>query len=88
MTQIISIVPTLMWLQHRFGHSVLGNNDAVTHPRTEKTIEFSPNRNLQQSTKLDTIITESFTDVEAGTGSGRDKEGVSTLGSRELFHAQ
>jgi len=61
MTQVVSIVPALMWLQHRFGHSLLGNEKAMVQPPSEKTIEFSPNRDLQRSTN-----TDSFTDVEAG----------------------
>jgi hypothetical protein len=84
MTQVVSIVPTLMWLQHRLGHSLLGNEETTTRIPTQKTIEFSPNRNLQQSTKLDTLATGSFTDIEAGAGSDRDKEGNSMLESKEL----
>jgi len=81
MTQVVSIVPTLMWLQHRFGQSLLGNDDStLAHPPTQKTMEFSPNRNFQQGTKLDTLGTSSFTDVEVGLGSDRDKEGTSTFG--------
>ena len=77
MTQVVSIVPTLMWLQHRLGHSALGKEEAIPHPPSEKTIEFSPNRNLQQDTKVDTIATLSFADVEA---TGETTVGSSTLG--------
>jgi len=87
MAQVVSIVPTLMWLQHRFGHSLLGNDETTTHPPTQKTIEFSPNDNLQ-STKLDTIITQSFTDLEAIAESDMNKAESSTFGSKEVLHAQ
>jgi len=80
MTQVVSIVPTLMWLQHRFGQSMLGNDDTLTRAPEEKTMEFSPNANFQQGTKLDTLGTASFTDVEPGLGSGKDKEGTSSFG--------
>ena len=67
---------------------MLGNSEAATaHPPTQRTIEFGPNRNLQ-GTKLDTIATQSLTDVEATAGSDDKKMGGSTLGSRELIHAQ
>ena len=67
---------------------MLGNTEVVTtHPPTQKTIEFGPNRNLQ-GMGLDTIATQSFTDVEATAGSDDKKMGGSTLGSRELIHAQ
>jgi len=81
MTQVVSIVPTLMWLQHRFGQSLLGNDETLTQPASasEKTMEFSPNSKFQQGTKLDTLGTASFTDVEAGLASDKDKEGTSTL---------
>ena len=58
-----------MWLQHRLGHSSLGNEEAIVHPPSEKTMEFSPNRNIQQDVKLDTMATSSITDVEATVGS-------------------
>jgi hypothetical protein len=81
MAQIVSIVPTLMWLQHSFGHSLLGNDDTLTNIPMEKTIEFSPNRDLQQqSATLNTFATGSFTDMEAGFGNDGEKEGSSTLG--------
>jgi len=86
MTQVVSIVPTLMWLQHRFGHSLLGNDETVTHPPTEKTIEFSPNRGLQ-STKFDTVISQS-SDTETGRVSAGEKEGLPNTTSGEIFHAQ
>jgi len=85
MGQVVSIVPTLMWLQHRLGYSALGNDETVTQVSTQKTIEFSPNYNIE-STKLDTITTQSFTDIEAIAEIG--KEETSTLGSRDVFHAQ
>lgn len=79
MTQVVSIVPTLMWLQHRLGQSSLGNEETLTaNVPSEKTMEFSPNRNFQQSTKMDTLGTASFTDVEAGVGNYKE-EGNSTL---------
>ena len=81
MTQVVSIVPTLMWLQHRFGQSMLGNDESLTRAHEEKTMEFSPNANFQQGTKLDTLGTASFTDVEAGLGSSdKDKEKSSSFG--------
>lgn len=76
-----------MWLQHRFGHSLLGNEETTTNPPTQRTIEFSPNYELQ-GTKLDTTIGESFTDIEAAAGSDMNKEGSSILGSKEVFLAQ
>lgn len=88
MAQIVSIVPTLMWLQHRLGHSSFGSDDeTLTHPPTQKTIEFSPNRNIQNTT-LDTSVTQSFTDIEAVAGSDYDKEERPALESKETFHAQ
>ena len=80
MTQVVSIVPTLMWLQHRFGQSLLGNDETLTAIPVERSMEFSPNSKLQQSTKLDTLGTASFTDVEVGLGNDKDKEGTSTFG--------
>jgi len=78
-----------MWLQHRLGHSALGNDETPAHLPTQKTIEFSPNNDLQQSTKPGTIVTESsFTDTEAAVGGDGGREGNSTLESKELLHAQ
>ncbi|KAF9644957.1 hypothetical protein BDM02DRAFT_817605 [Thelephora ganbajun] len=73
MAQIVSIIPTLMWLQHCLCHSALGNTKTTTHLPTRRTIEFSPNRD-PQNTKLDATVAESFTDMEAAgvvvTGGG------------------
>jgi len=80
MTQVVSIVPTLMWLQHRFGQSLLGNDDTLTATPVEKPMEFSPNSKFRQGTKPDTLGTASFTDVETGLGNDKDKEGTSTFG--------
>ena len=87
MGQVVSIVPTLMWLQHRLGYSALGNDETVTQIPTQKTIEFSPNNNID-STKLDTITTQSFTDIEAIAEISMNKGGTSTFESRDVFHAQ
>ena len=84
MAQVVSIVPTLMWLQHRLGHSSLGKEEVPTHPPTQKTIEFTPNRDLRTA-KLDTTIDRSFTDVEAAAGSDIHKDASS---SKERFHDQ
>lgn len=75
-----------MWLQHRLGQSALGNGDdePVNRPITQRTIEFSPNPNIQ-SAKLDTITTQS-SDLETGLDSG--KEGNLSFGSKEIFHAR
>ena len=82
MAQVVSIVPTLMWLQHRLGQSELGNagEDREPPPVSEKTIEFMPNRDLR-STGLDTTGTGQSTDIEASANS--DKEGNLVFG-----HAQ
>ena len=82
MAQLVSIVPTLMWLQHRFGHSSLGNDE---NPPTQKTIEFSPNHNLR-GTGLDTSITQSLTDVEASAGSVTNKDESLILESKDVLH--
>ncbi|KAF9653281.1 hypothetical protein BDM02DRAFT_3107868 [Thelephora ganbajun] len=87
MAQVVSIVPTLMWLQHCLGQSTLGNMETTTRLPTQKTIEFSPNRDLR-STKLDATVAESLTDMEAAEGGICTKEGSSTLGSKELLHDQ
>lgn len=79
MAQVVSIVPTLMWLQHRLGQSALGNIGENTRPHvSQKTIEFTPNRDLQ-STNLDTIGTGCSTDVEATSGSQKEKSLVLDL---------
>jgi len=80
MAQVVSIVPALMWLQHRLGHSSFGKDEAVTHPPTQKTIEFTPNGDLLTA-KLDTTVNHSFADIEAGMRSDIHKEGSSTVGS-------
>lgn len=84
MAQLVSIVPTLMWLQHRFGHSSLGNEE---NPLTQKTIEFSPNHNLR-GTGLDTFITQSLTDVEASAGSVTNKDESLISESKDVLHSR
>jgi len=79
MAQVVSIVPTLMWLQHRLGQSALGNIGENTRPHvSQKTIEFTPNRDLR-STNFDTIGTGCSTDVEATSGSQKEKSLVLDL---------
>lgn len=64
MAQVVSIVPTLMWLQHRLGQSELGSvRGDPPLPVSQRTIEFMPNRDLR-STNLDTVGTGYSTDVE------------------------
>jgi hypothetical protein len=73
MAQVVSIVPTLMWLQHRLGQGALGNvgeDRDLPPPVSEKTIEFTPNTDLR-STNLDTIGTGNSTDIEATADSDK-----------------
>ncbi|KAF9648281.1 hypothetical protein BDM02DRAFT_3115594, partial [Thelephora ganbajun] len=49
MAQVVSIVPTLMWLQHCLGKSALGNTETTTHLPMRKTIEFNPSRDLRST---------------------------------------
>lgn len=87
MAQVVSIVPTLMWLQQRLGQSALGNMGEETPPPpvSEKTIEFMPNSNLR-STNLDTIGSGHSTDIEATTSSNKEGNLVPTPTS--VVHAQ
>ena len=87
MPQVVSIVPTLMWLQHRLGKTAVGSAPEDTEPHvSEKTIEFTPNRNIQ-ATNLNTIGTGYSTDVEATVNSNKAANLV-TLGPPEVVHAQ
>ena len=82
MAQVVSIIPTLMWLQHRLGQGALGNvGEDTERPISQKTIEFTPNRDLR-SANMDTMGTGYSTDVEATSGS--QKERNSMLVSKEV----
>lgn len=78
MAQVVSIVPTLMWLQHRLGQGALGNiGEDTERPVSQKTIQFTPNRDLR-STNLDTMGTGYSTDVEANSGSQKERNSESS----------
>ena len=67
MAQVVSIVPTLMWLQHRLGQSALGDmREDTKHPVSQKTIEFTPNKDLR-STNLDTVGTGHSSEATSGS---------------------
>jgi hypothetical protein len=87
MPQVISIVPTLMWLQHRLGQSAVGSTPEDTEPHvSEKTIEFTPNRNIQ-ATNVDTIGTSYSTDAGATVNSNKAGNLV-TLDPTKVVHTQ
>jgi len=72
MAQVVSIVPALMWLQHRLGQGAIGTvGENTTPPVSQKTIKFTSNKDLR-STNLDTIGTRYSTDVEATSGSQKE----------------
>ena len=85
MAQVVSIVPTLMWLQHRLGQSELGSTREESRPPiSEKTIEFTPNNDLR-STNVDATGTSYSTDIEA---TASHKVGSLVFGSKEAIHGQ